>query len=159
MGFRDKLSTNIGNGGKRGFFKPVEFKDAYVLFVEPKSYVEDARNPFYDPDESRSKPTRLEVTADITAFATPEHLEAKAPTSVLQDIVVTDLYLALDLKEDADKGKVSVTRLEQRPNKKGKPSWVFRAAEGNVLDLVEEFYEDREKQLDDAEAAFSEIEV
>jgi hypothetical protein len=153
--FKDKVSTSVGNGGKRPYFKAADHKDAYVLLIEPKKAVENARNPFYDEKDERSKPTRLEVTADVTIFSTLDHLEAGSAT-FLSDIVFTDLYLALDLKEEVPDGIV-VARLNQRPNTKGRPSWVFRAAEGQVMDLVEKFYDAREAALDAAADELPEV--
>lgn len=144
--FKDKVSTNVGNGGQRGYFKAADHADAFVLLIEPTK-AENKPNPFYDPNVSYSREMRDEVTADVTIFSTLDHLEAGSG-SFLSGVVFTDLYLASDLKTEV--GGVVVARLDQRPNKKGRPSWVFRAAEGPVMDLVEKFYDAREAALDSA---------
>jgi hypothetical protein len=158
MGFKDKLSTTVGTGGSRDYFKPAEHKSAYVLFIEPKS-ARNEPNRFYKPGkDNERRANRDVVTCDITVFETPEHLEAAQPTAILTDTQVTDIYLAADFKTEL--GKFVIGRIEQRSNGAGnQPSWVFRATDTKVIDLVERYYDKREAELDAAEADFSNIDV
>lgn len=144
---KDRMGGNIGNGAKRAFFKPEEYRDSYVMLIEVLSYNAAAVNPFYDPEEARSRPTRAEAKVDLTIFATPEDLNDGVAT-VLPGQTITGPYLAGDLEQSA--GKVEIARLARKPNKKGLPSWVWRAAEGDVIDKVDAFYQKREAELAEA---------
>ena len=157
MCFKDKLGGNVGNGAKRNVLNQAlkdSIKNYYVFLIEPKKYDPSAVNPFYnpnDPDPRKADPknrTRATILADLTGFATPEDLEA-GNAHFLTDILITDWALVEDLKDSVD--GVEVARLTTKPNGMGKkPTWVWRAAEGDVMGLVEAYYDKREEELADA---------
>lgn len=147
--FDKLLGGNIGNAGRRNYFKPDEVVNAYVLLIEPTKYVPDARNPH--ADGSPEKETRRELTATITVFQTPEHLDA-GQGEELVDQVLTQPYLAEDLSRSV--GKMEIAKVATRSNGAGKrPSWVWRAAEGDVIKAVRAYVVARENALQEAMSA------
>lgn len=150
--FQKLLGGNVGNAGKKNFFKPENHEDSYVMLIEPTKH-DVARNPNAETDPSskdydEKKLTREEVTATVTVFASPEHLKA-GEGQVLSNVVITQPFLAGDLKGSI--GKLEIARLAKRPNGKGRrPSWVWRAAEGDVVAGVAAYYQKREADLQEA---------
>lgn len=151
--FRKRLTNS---GGDRTYFKAEAFSGAYLFMIEPKVHHPSEVNPHASPKDAdyEKKKTRPVTIADLTIFQTPEHLEAGLAT-VITDAAITQPYLALDLADSL--GGIEVKHLRQKPNSPGrKPSWVWRRAEGNVMDLVEAYYNKREAETD---AALAELDA
>lgn len=155
--FAALLGGNVGNsGGSRSIFKPKDHIGSYVMLIEPKKYNPEARNPFAitDPthkDYDERRLTRRELTARITVFQSPEALDAGQGLE-LTDALITQPFLAEDLGQSV--GKVEIAKLATRSNGPGKqPSYVWRAAEGDVIGKVAAYYKAREKALDEALAS------
>ena len=142
--FKKNLGGNVGNGAKRNYFKPADHEGAYAFFIEPTKFTEEP-NPFYDEEDARSRKSRNVATADLTIFKSPEDLTAGVAT-VLKAVSITDTYLASDLEDSVD--KFEIARLATKPNKKGRPSWVWRAVpEPDVIDKVAAYYEAQQAQI------------
>jgi len=140
--------TGGGAGGNRTYFKPEDLVDSTVLMIEVKGAGQEP-NPFYDdkkPQEGKNTPTRLAIKATVTAFNSPEALEA-GQGKEFPNVVINQGYLASDLEGSV--GKVEVYKLHQQPAKQRgyKPAWVWRGVEGKLVEQVKAYYVQREAAI------------
>ena len=149
MGFRDNYKPTVSGGG--GYFKPAEHASTHAILIEFKGQNPVAPHPF--KDKPNTPPTRHEVYADLTFFATPEHLDAGKPSSFITNATIVNQQLVADLSV-MEPGACDVKGLIR--GTKGNNPWLWQSKEGEIVDKVEAYYDAREaekaaaaKELDD----------
>lgn len=152
MSFDENFSEGTPSGAGARFFTAKPHLGAYAILIEFKRFEKDV--PLYKPkeqvytDKNTGQKSVRTIThediayADLTVFASEEHIEAGKPSVELQNQKINQRLLAADLANEKP-GALLVKKLVQLPTN----ALVWRPVEGDVIKKVGRYYDEREAAL------------
>lgn len=150
MALDDFTPDSSGSSNRGGdYFKPVNYETALAILVEPEEFNAEANNPFHDPEDEKSRPTRAEAVATLSVFENQGQLKDGEPT-IIDNAIITNAKLAKDLGE-ANIGKSLLLTVEEQRFKSKRGSykaWTWVPVEDKkVRDAVVKYLDARDSAV------------
>lgn len=151
MGFDDNYSEGTSTAGSR-YFTAKSYVGAFAILIEFKDFKRDV--PLFKPREQvvtdrQTNAKSIKVIthediafADLTIFASEEHIENGKPSAVLLNQKIAQRLLAADLASEKP-GALLVKRLQVLPSN----AMVWRPVEGDVIKKVGAYFDAREAEI------------